>query len=80
MSNHLKIPGSAIEALLDHKLGLSGVDDLSGSPYIADRDVALPQRVVGGQPPESYGDLAEDIDEEVVVILFTKKYEIRSIY
>ena len=26
MSNHLKIPGSGIEALLDHKLGLFGVE------------------------------------------------------
>ena len=52
-----------IEALLDHEL------DLFGALVRVDHDVAFPQRVVGGHPLESPGYLAEDVDEEVEVVV-----------
>ena len=62
ISIKLEVHGVGIEALLDHELGLSGVDAL-----MPDHDEAFPQRGVGGQPPESDGDLADDVNEVVVI-------------
>ena len=53
--------GSAVEALLDDELSPSGVLGR------LDRDDAFPQRAVGGQSLETGRDLAEDVDQPVVI-------------
>ena len=55
--------GFVIETLLNHEF------DLFGVLVCVDHDEVFPQRVVGGQPLESLGDLAQDIGQEVVVIV-----------
>ena len=52
--------GFVIETLLNHEF------DLFGVLVCVDHDEVFPQRVVGGQPLESLGDLAQDIGQEVV--------------
>ena len=72
VSINSEVHGVRVEALLDHELGLSGV------LVRVDHDAVSPQRGVCSQPPESDGDLADDVDEEVVLIEphLTVKYEI----
>ena len=63
ISIKVEVPGVGIDALLDHELGLSWV------LVRVDHDDVSPQGGVGGQPLESDGDLADDVDEEVVLIV-----------
>ena len=69
---NIEFPGSVVEALLDHELSPSGVAAASN------KNETTPQRVVCGQPLESDGDLAEDVDKEVAIIetLLTIKFDI----
>ena len=53
-----------MDAFLNQELELFGV------LVRLDRDVAFPQRAVGGQPLELGGDLAEDVDQPVVFMIF----------
>ena len=69
ISEHCEFLGSFIEALLDHELGLPVETTIGADPH-----VTPPHRGVCSQPLESDGQLADDVEEKVVIILHIVKF------
>ena len=65
-----KFLGPAVEALTDYEFQLAEVVTYVSERPNCDHDGVPPQRRVFSEPPEPDGHLAEDVDEEVVVIAF----------